>query len=298
MRLDDEAPSSNIEDRTGGGGGGGGGGLPIAGLLGLVGNRFGCGGIIVFIVIAMLLGFNPLQLVGDGQLTAPAPRQQQAAPGGEGASTIDPQVKDMVARVLGSTERRWTALFARSGQRYVEPKLVLYTENDRSGCGAAQAAMGPFYCPADQGIYLDVTFFNELATRFRAEGDFAAAYVIAHEVGHHVQTITGINEKVRRAQANASQAEGNALQVKMELQADCYAGVWARNDENLMEPGDLEEGLTAAAAIGDDTLQRAAGRRPVPESFTHGSSAQRVEWLRRGYQSGDPATCDTFSAPR
>ncbi|AHE56134.1 KPN_02809 family neutral zinc metallopeptidase [Sphingomonas sanxanigenens] len=297
MRLDDEAPSSNIEDRTGGGGRGG-FGLPAAGLLGLVGSRFGCGGIIALVVVAMLLGLNPLQLLGDGQLTAPAPRQQQSAPAGGAASTIDPQVKDMVARVLGSTERRWTALFARSGERYVEPRLVLYTENDRSGCGAAQAAMGPFYCPADQRIYLDVTFFNELATRFRAQGDFAAAYVIAHEVGHHVQTLTGINEKVRRAQANASEAEGNALQVKMELQADCYAGVWARNDENLMEPGDLEEGLTAAAAIGDDTLQKAAGRRPVPESFTHGSAAQRVEWLRRGYQSGDPAACDTFAAGR
>lgn len=297
MRLDDETPSSNIEDRTGGGRGGG-FGLPGAGLLGLVGSRFGCGGIIALVVVAMLLGLNPLQLLGDGQLTAPAPRQQQSAPGNNAASTIDPQVKDMVARVLGSTERRWTALFARDGQRYVEPRLVLYTENDQSGCGAAQAAMGPFYCPADQRIYLDVNFFNELATRFRAAGDFAAAYVIAHEVGHHVQTLTGISEKVRRAQANASEAQGNALQVQMELQADCYAGVWARNDENLMEPGDLEEGLTAASAIGDDTLQRAAGRRPVPESFTHGSSAQRVEWLRRGYESGDPASCDTFAARR
>lgn len=296
MRLDDEAPSSNIDDRTGGGGGGS--GLPIAGLLGLVGNRFGCGGIIVLLVIAMVLGFNPLQLLGDGQLTAPAPQRQQAAPGGQAASTIDPQVKDMVARVLGSTERRWADLFARNGQRYVDPKLVLYTRSNTSACGAAQSAMGPFYCPADQSIYLDVNFFNELATRFRAQGDFAAAYVIAHEVGHHVQTITGTSEKVRRAQANASQAEGNALQVKMELQADCYAGVWARNDANLMEPGDLEEGLTAAEAIGDDTLQRAAGQRPVPESFTHGSSEQRKQWLRRGYDSGDPKACDTFTALR
>jgi len=294
MRLDDEAPSSNIEDRTGGGGGGF--GFPGGGGLRLGGGKLGCGGIAIVIVIALVFGINPLQLLGDGQLSAPAP-QQQAGPATAGgdASTVDPKTKDMIARVLGSTERRWTALFKAQGETYVAPKLVLYTDNDQSGCGAAQAAMGPFYCPVDQRVYLDVGFFNELETRFGAKGDFAEAYVIAHEVGHHVQTITGIADKVRRAQQRASEAEGNALQVKMELQADCYAGVWAKNDENLMEPGDLEEGLTAANAIGDDTLQKAAGRRPVPESFTHGSSAQRVQWLRRGYDSGDPAKCDTFA---
>lgn len=295
MRLDDEAPSTNIDDRTGSGGGGF--GLPGGGgMLQLGGGKLGCGGLILILLFCWVAGINPLQLLGDGQLSAPAPQQQQRQPGQSQASTIDPRIKDMVARVLGSTERRWTDLFAKNGARYVAPTLVLYTEADRSGCGAAQAAMGPFYCPADQSVYLDVNFFNELAGRFGAKGDFAAAYVIAHEVGHHVQTITGIADKVRRAQARAGEAEGNALQVRMELQADCYAGVWAKNDANLMEPGDLEEGLTAANAIGDDTLQKAAGmRRPVPEKFTHGTSAQRVEWLRRGYESGDPATCDTFS---
>lgn len=296
MRLDDETPSSNIEDRTGGGGRGGFGFPGGGGGLQLGGGKLGCGGLVLVIVLALVFGINPLQLLGDGQLTAPAPQQQSApGPGGAADSTVDPQIKDMVARVLGSTERRWTDMFAKNGQRYVAPKLVLYTDNDRSGCGAAQSAMGPFYCPADQRIYLDVSFFNELATRFRAQGDFAAAYVIAHEVGHHVQTITGISDKVRAAQSRASEAEGNALQVRMELQADCYAGVWAKNDTNLMEPGDLEEGLTAAQAIGDDTLQKSAGRRPVPESFTHGTSAQRMEWLKRGYDSGDPARCDTFA---
>jgi hypothetical protein len=172
--------------------------------------------------------------------------------------------------------------------------MIAYSRQDRSGCGAAQAAMGPFYCPSDQSIYIDPTFFQELSTRFGAQGDFAQAYVIAHEVGHHVQNLTGVLDQARQAQSRASSAEGNAVQVRVELQADCYAGVWARNDRNLMEAGDLEEGLRAAEAIGDDTLQRQAQGRVVPESFTHGSSAQRMQWLRRGYETGDPAACDTF----
>ena len=173
--------------------------------------------------------------------------------------------------------------------------MVFYTQNGQSGCGAAQSAMGPFYCPADQRIYIDTDFFNEMESRFNAPGDFPIGYIIAHEVGHHIQTITGTADKVRAAQSRASEAEGNALQVKMELQADCYAGVWAARDTNLMEAGDLEEGMRAAEAIGDDTLQKAAGRRPVPESFTHGSGEQRMVWLRKGLSTGDPAQCDTFS---
>jgi len=295
MRLDDEQESGSFEDRSGGGGGrgfgfpGGGGGLRLGG------GKLGCGGIVIVLVIALLLGINPLSLLGDGQLSTPAPQvQAPSGPAGADGSTINPQLRSTILKVLGSTERRWTDMFAANGQTYEKPVLVFYTNNDQSGCGAAQAAMGPFYCPADHRIYLDVSFFDELANRFGAKGDFAGAYVIAHEVGHHVQTITGDADKIRAAQSRASRAQGNALQVKMELQADCYAGVWAANDKNLMEPGDMEEGLTAANAIGDDTLQKAAGQRPVPESFTHGTSAQRMQWLKRGLETGDPAQCDTF----
>jgi predicted metalloprotease len=173
--------------------------------------------------------------------------------------------------------------------------MVAYSNTDRSGCGAAQSAMGPFYCPSDQRIYIDPTFFDELGTRYGAGGDFAQAYVIAHEVGHHIQNITGVLSRASSAQRSASRAEGNAIQVRVELQADCYAGVWAANDRNLLEPGDIEEGLRAAQAIGDDTLQRKAQGRVVPESFTHGTAAQRQQWLRRGLESGDPASCDTFA---
>jgi hypothetical protein len=219
---------------------------------------------------------------------------QTGAPAAQ--SRLDPQTQDLVLRVLGSTERRWTDLFAASGQRYQPTTLVFYSNTDRSGCGAAQAAMGPFYCPSDQRIYLDTSFFDELGTRFGAQGDFAQAYVIAHEVGHHIQNVTGVLERARAQQGRLSAAEGNAVQVRVELQADCYAGVWARNDRNLMEAGDLEEGLRAAQAIGDDTLQRKSQGRVVPESFTHGSSEQRMRWLRRGYDTGDPKSCDTFAA--
>ncbi len=296
MRLDDEQASVNFEDRTGRGGGGfggigggGGGFLPL--ILGLVASRFGIGG-----VALLLLGYCALSTFGGGgggygPVNSPAVQAGQAA---AGQSTLDPAARELLTRTLGSTERRWGELFAEAGQRYQPTTMVAYSNNDRSGCGAAQAAMGPFYCPADQRIYIDPTFFQELQTRFGAAGDFAQAYVIAHEVGHHIQTLTGISDQVRQAQANASRAEANALQVAMELQADCYAGVWAARDRNLLEPGDVEEGLRAAQAIGDDTLQRSAGRVPVPESFTHGTSAQRARWLQVGLQTGDPNRCDTF----
>jgi predicted metalloprotease len=202
--------------------------------------------------------------------------------------------------VLGSTEDQWTAIFARSGQQYRPTTLVAYSNSDQSGCGMAQAAMGPFYCPTDQKIYLDPTFFQELQTRFHAAGDFAQAYVIAHEVGHHVQDLMGTLEKAHSLQARASEGQSNAVQVGVELQADCYAGVWAANEKDaqgrpLLEPGDFEEGMRAAQAIGDDTLQRQAQGRIVPESLTHGTSAQRMAWLRRGLTTGDPTACDTFN---
>jgi len=289
MRLDDEQESGNFEVQDGRGGGGGlGGGLGM--LLPLIGSRFGCGGIAVVLVIMVVMGMNPLSLIGGG-----------GGGGGQSVQTERPATTELTdiqrtsLKVLGSTERRWADIFKADGQQYPPPTLVFYNQNGQSGCGAAQSAMGPFYCPADQRIYIDTDFSNEMESRFNAPGDFPIGYIIAHEVGHHIQTITGTAEKVRAAQSRASEAEGNALQVKMELQADCYAGVWAARDTNLMEAGDLEEGMRAAEAIGDDTLQKAAGRRPVPESFTHGSGAQRMAWLRKGLSTGDPAQCDTFS---
>ena len=288
MRLDDEQESSHFEVQDGRGGGFGGGGLGGLGmLLPLIGSRFGCGGIAVVLIIMLVMGINPLSLVGGGQ----APQVQTSKPADAELSDI----QRTSLRVLGSTERRWGDIFRAQGQQYEPPTLVFYSQNGQSGCGAAQSAMGPFYCPADHRIYLDTDFFREMETRFNAPGDFPIGYIIAHEVGHHIQTLTGIADQVRNAQRRVSEAEGNALQVKMELQADCYAGVWAARDTNLMEPGDLEEGMRAAEAIGDDTLQKAAGQRPVPESFTHGTSADRMRWLRRGLQTGDPAKCDTFA---
>jgi uncharacterized protein len=300
MNLDDEQESSNIEVQGRGRGGfgfpsGGGGGLRLGGGL-------GCGTISVILVLAviaipfvglptvlgvlgMVLGMG--SMTGGGGEAVQAP-QEQAAPGQL------TEIQSVAAKVLGSTERRWTDLYAASGQRYQAPKMVFYDRNGQSGCGAAQSAMGPFYCPADQKLYIDTSFFEELRTRFGVDGDFPMAYVIAHEVGHHIQTINGVSEQVQRAQARASKAQGNAIQVRMELQADCYAGVWAANDKNLLQPGDIEEGLRAAQAIGDDTLQRASQGVVVPESFTHGSSEQRMSWLKRGLQSGDPAQCNTF----
>ena len=287
MRLGDEDPSRNFEDRTGqsglGFGGGGGGGFGL--ILGLVASRFGIIGILI-----LLLGYCVLtSLGGGGGIIGSGSGPTASTPAGK--STLDPATKDMLLRVLGSTERRWTDLFAASGQQYKPTTLVFYKGGTQSGCGAAQSAMGPFYCPSDQRIYLDTDFFNELSQRFGAPGDFAMAYVVAHEVGHHVQDLTGTLDRSQRAQSGASRTAGNAIQVGVELQADCYAGVWAANDKNLMEPGDMEEGMRAAEAIGDDTLQKQMQGTVVPESFTHGSAAQRKEALQRGLTTGNPAAC-------
>ena len=291
MRLDDEQESSNFEIQAPGSSqaGFGGGGLGILGMIvPFVFSRFGCVGVAVLgLVMLMFGGLGGIGSLVSGGGGTPA-TQTRSAPGQLTS------IQQTSLRVLGSTERRWADIFARSGQKYPPTTLVFYSRNGQSGCGAAQAAMGPFYCPADQRIYLDTEFFDELQSRFNAPGDFPIGYVIAHEVGHHIQQLDGTADKVQAAQQQASRAEGNALQVKMELQADCYAGVWAANDKNLLEPGDVEEGLHAAQAIGDDALQSAAGQRPVPDSFTHGSSAQRQQWLQRGLQTGDPAQCNTF----
>ena len=294
MRLDDEQESGNFEIQAPGSsraGFGGGGGLGLLGLIvPFVFSRFGCGGLVVLGLVALLfsgLGGIGSMVTGGGGPTAGAPHEQ-------GTPGQLAEIQRTSLKVLGSTERRWTEIFAASGKRYTPTTLVFYSRNGQSGCGAAQSAMGPFYCPADKKIYIDTEFFEEMKTRFNAPGDFPIGYIIAHEVGHHVQDLDGTADQVNRAQQRASKAQGNALQVSMELQADCYAGVWAANDKNLLEAGDVEEGLTAAQAIGDDTLQRAGGQRPVPESFTHGSSEQRQQWLMRGLKSGDPAQCSTF----
>jgi predicted metalloprotease len=222
------------------------------------------------------------------------PQVQQSEP--RELTQQEKQLSEFVAVVLADTEDVWNKLFQQSGLAYQEPTLVLYTDATPTACGTGQAAAGPFYCPGDQKLYLDLNFLGEMQ-RMGATGDFALAYVIAHEVGHHVQTLLGTADQVRQAQARAGQVEANQIQVAMELQADCFAGVWANHAERqrqVLEDGDLEEGIRAAAAVGDDTLQRQAGRRVVPEAFTHGSAEQRMQWLKQGLRSGDPDACNTF----
>jgi uncharacterized protein len=299
MRLDDYEPGDDIRDLGRGGGFGGGGGGGLGGLLigflpMLLGRKMGCGTILLLGALAFfVLGPGANMLSMGGGTADPMADSRGAAQG----VACDTAAERFACNVFGSTHQVWENLI----NGYQHPTLNFFTERNESDCGAAQAAMGPFYCPADQGIYLDTSFFRELEQRFGAAGDAAQAYVVAHEVGHHVQTISGISNRVRQAQARASQAEGNQLQVRMELQADCYAGVWAARARNsagqpVMEPGDMEEAMRAANAIGDDTLMRSAGQRPVPESFTHGTSEQRMTWLRRGLQTGDPRQCNTFDA--
>lgn len=295
MRFGGRRTSRNVESQRGqsfGGGGGFGGGGAM--LLGMVFSRFGIGGVIVVFLILMFLG-DPFGLTGGGQQTVAPHQAQQSQGAADDVCQSDPTTR-FSCQILASTEDRWTEMFRENGRTYEAPRMVVYDRRGQSGCGAAQSAMGPFYCPADHGIYLDTEFFRELAQRHGAPGDFAQAYVIAHEVGHHVQTITGTSDSIRGAQARASEAEGNALQVRMELQADCYAGVWAARERVALEEGDLHEGMTAAAAIGDDTLQRAGQGHVVPESFTHGTSAQRQEALMRGFRGGDPSACAEYTA--
>ena len=307
MRLGGYRTSDNVSDQGrgfggGGFGGGGGGGGCLFALLPFVLSRFGIGGVLI-----LLLGYCALSYMGGGGgigLTGPdpavAPHQGGRATSNAAQACSSEPAKRFTCQVLASTEDTWAKLFAANGQRYQPPTLSFYGGGGRSGCGAAQSAMGPFYCPTDRGIYLDTVFFDELQSKFGAAGDFAQAYVVAHEVGHHIQNLTGVLEQASAQQRRVSRAEGNAIQVRVELQADCYAGVYAANAKDaqgrpVMEPGDVEEGLRAAQAIGDDTLQRQAQGRVVPEAFTHGSSAQRTAWLKRGLDSGDPAACDTFS---
>ncbi len=295
MRLDDYDNDINVGEARGGGGLGGGGGGLLFGLLPLIGSRFGCGGIVVVLIIMAVLGMNPLSMLGGGgQQSAPVSQAPSAGNDVRQVCEATPE-RRATCRAFSSTENTWEALFAKSGQRFQPPMLRFYSGSGQSGCGAAQSAMGPFYCPTDSGIYLDTSFFNELATRFGAQGDFAQYYVIAHEFGHHIQNLLGTSAQVQQIQQRGSETEGNAASVRLELQADCYAGVWGAANRDRLEPGDIEEGMTAARAIGDDTLQREASGRVVPDSFTHGTSEQRMRWLRRGLETGDPAQCDTFS---
>jgi uncharacterized protein len=289
--------SSNVEDRRGMSPTRGfpmPGGIPM----GRGVRRGGIGGIglIVLVLIALFLGFDPSMLFQGGTVTE-APYSE--APGT--APPTDDESAQFVATVLGYTEDTWGELFQQSGQTYREPTLVLFSDQVASACGYAQAAMGPFYCPADQKVYIDLAFYRELRERFGAPGDFAQAYVIAHEVGHHVQNLLGIAQEVQGVRRQVSESEANALSVMMELQADCFAGLWAHHTERaqqILEQGDVEEGLNAAAAIGDDRMQRRSQGYVIPDAFTHGSSEQRVRWFREGLRTGDFQACDTFNAER
>jgi predicted metalloprotease len=251
----------------------------------------GIGMLVLVLVVSFISGQNPLDLIQQVDSSAPA---GDAVPAGAPPAD-DPQAQ-FVSAVLADTEDTWRRVFQANGSTYEDPRLILFENSVRSACGAASSAVGPFYCPADRNVYLDLTFFRDLDQRFGAPGDFARAYVIAHEVGHHIQTLLGVSSRVNAAQARASKSEANELSVRQELQADCYAGVWGHhaNKRNVLEPGDVEEGLQAAAAIGDDRLQRQTQGHVVPDSFTHGSSEQRQRWLMRGLQSGDINQCDTF----
>jgi len=281
MRLDDERESRNVEDRRGGG-------MPIGGK--------GIGiGTIALALVAMYFGVDPSVVLNIGQeLQQEAPVEAQAIP------SDDPMAK-FVAKVLGSTEDTWGKIFEASGQQYPAPKLVLFNGQTPTACGSGQAAMGPFYCPGDQKVYIDLSFYNEMKTRFHAPGDFAQAYVIAHEVGHHIQNLMGTSDKVQQARQSArNEAQANQYSVRLELQADCYAGIWANHadgENRILEAGDVEEAMTAAAAIGDDALQKQVQGYAVPDSFTHGTSAQRTHWFNRGLSTGDMKKCDTFSGP-
>ena len=284
MKLDDSRRSDNVEDERGSGGVGRGAGIGI--------------GTIAVVVIGYFMGVNPATLLsllngGDGQTaTAPSPVASNSA------AANDPQV-DFVRAILGETEDVWGAYFKSMGKTYTPPKLVLFSHQVSSACGFASTASGPFYCPGDQRVYIDLAFYQQLATEFGAPGQFARAYVIAHEVGHHVQNLLGITDTASQQEQRAGRSGANHVSIEVELQADCFAGVWAtqaNKARKILEPGDLESGLQAASAVGDDTLQKREQGTVVPDSFTHGTSAQRVSWFRRGFDSGKIENCDTFKA--
>ena len=278
MRLDDQNESNNVEDRRGSG---------------MTRGRLGIGSIVVALVASYFLGIDPSAILGLlSNMEQPTPSQVAAR-----KPPAEDEMARFVGKILGSTEETWTQVFQENNARYREPKLVLFSDATPTACGTGQSAMGPFYCPTDQKVYIDLSFYRDLKERFRAPGEFAQAYVIAHEVGHHIQQLLGISEKVREAQRGTGSAGANALSVRLELQADCFAGIWGHRADaakGIIEPGEVEQALTAAAAIGDDRLQQQTQGRIAPESFTHGTSEQRMRWFRRGLDSGDLRQCDTF----
>ncbi len=288
MKWEGQRESDNVEDARGGGGGGG--GLPIGG------RGLGLGGIVIALIASWIFGINPLTVLGvlDGSSVQTGGQQRGVDP----SHPTDTPAK-FVSVVLADTEDVWTKVFQAGGKTYQAPRLRLFEGREPTACGLGQAAMGPFYCPGDSKVYIDLSFYQTLRDRLGAPGDFAQAYVIAHEVGHHVQHLLGITEKVDAARRRQSEAAANATSVRVELQADCFAGVWAHHSQQgkgWLESGDIEEALNAAAQIGDDTLQRNAGRGVVPESFTHGTSDQRQRWFKRGLAQGNVQDCDTFAA--
>lgn len=295
MKWEGNRESDNVEDRRGeGSGGGGGGGFSFGG------GSIGIGGIAVALVASYFLGINPMTVInmlsgGGGQL-APV---QQSAPAHK--PPPNDQMARFVSTVLADTEDTWGEIFKAGGATYVRPKLVLFSGSTPTACGTGQTATGPFYCPGDQKVYIDLSFYQLMKQRFNVSGNFAQAYVIAHEVGHHVQNLLGISAKVDKARRNMPEKQSNALSVKLELQADCFAGVWAyhaNEARHIIENGDVEEALNAASAIGDDALQRQARGEVVPDSFTHGTSAQRVSWFKRGVNEGKVSACNTFEAKK
>ena len=293
MKWEGNRESDNVEDARGSSGGSGGGGFSFGG-----GRGIGLGSVVIALVAGWIFGVNPLTILGllNGG-GSPADQVQQQAPAGKPPAN-DPAAT-FVSTVLANTEDVWQAQFKRMGASYQAPKLLLYRGAYPTACGRGQAAMGPFYCPGDQKVYLDLGFFETMRSKLGAPGQFAQAYVISHEVGHRVQDLMGITGKVDAMRGKASQAQQNALSVRVELQADCFAGIWAHDSQQSkqwLEQGDIESALNAATQIGDDTLQRRSQGQVVPESFTHGSSAQRVGWFKRGFESGDVKQCDTFSA--
>ena len=291
MKWEGNRESDNVEDRRGGGGVGGGGGRG-----GIGGRGIGIGSIVIALAASYFLGINPMTVLSILSGGSPAPQVQS---GPAQRPPADDRMAKFVGTVLADTEDVWKAVFTKGGAQYKEPKLVLFRGSTATACGAGQAAMGPFYCPGDQKVYIDLGFYETLKTKLGAPGDFAQAYVIAHEVGHHVQNLLGITTKMEQMRGKVSQVEYNALSVRLELQADCFAGVWAHHAQNarqILENGDVEEAMNAAAKIGDDALQKGAGGRIVPESFTHGTSAQRTRWFNQGLQNGSVKGCDTFSA--
>ena len=286
MQLDDQEESSNVEDRRGDGGSFGGG---------IGRGSVGIGTIVIALAASHFFGIDPSVILGfaSNNDSRPAPHVVAHKP------PPDDDMARFVAKILGSTESTWDAVFRDGGKRYAPPKLVLFSGATQTACGTGESAMGPFYCPGDQKVYIDLSFYRELKQRFHAPGEFAQAYVIAHEVGHHVQNLLGISDKVHRAQQGASKAKVNGLSVRLELQADCFAGVWGNRADaakHIIEPGEIEQALNAASAIGDDRLQQQSQGRVVPESFTHGTSEQRVRWFKRGMESGELRQCDTFKA--